>query len=147
MNNQYSTPANTLILLGRVLASVLFILSGFGKFMAPEFYQAYFANIGVPIPFLAYIVAVCVELGGGILFLLGVQTRVIAAVLAAFTVATALLAHSDFSQLAQQINFMKNLAIAGGFLGFAVLGGGEYSVDGQMARPGRKQRLTARLSG
>ena len=145
MNDQYSysTRANTLILLGRVLASVLFILSGFGKFMAPAFYQAYFTNIGVPIPFLAYIIAVCVELGGGILFLLGVQTRVIAGVLAVFTVATALLAHTGFGDIAQQIQFMKNLAIAGGFLAFVVVGGGEYSVDGQLARPGRKQRLTA----
>lgn len=143
----YSTPANTLILLGRVLASVLFILSGFAKFNAAAATTAYFARIGVPVPQLAYIIAVACELGGGILFLLGVQTRVIAGVLAAFTVATALLAHTDFSQLAQQINFMKNLAIAGGFLAFVVLGGGEYSVDGQMARPGRKQRLTARSLG
>ena len=145
MNNQYtySTRANTLILLGRILASVLFILSGFNKFNAPAATTAYFATIGVPVPQLAYIIAVACELGGGVLFLLGVQTRIVAVVLAVFTVATALLAHTDFSLLAQQINFMKNLAIAGGFLGFAVLGGGEYSVDGQMARPGRKQRLTA----
>ncbi len=143
MNNQYSTPANTLILLGRILASVLFILSGFGKFTAAAATTAYFDKIGVPVPQLAYIISVACELGGGVLFLLGVQTRVVAVVLAVFTVATAVLAHTDFSQLAQQINFMKNLAIAGGFLAFAVLGGGEYSVDGQMARPGRKQRLTA----
>lgn len=141
MNNQYSIPANTLILLGRILASMLFILSGFGKLTAAAATTAYFAKIGVPAPQLAYVIAIACELGGGILFLLGVQTRIVAVVLAVFTVATALLAHADFSQLAQQINFMKNLAIAGGFLGFAVLGGGGYSVDGQMARPGRKQRL------
>ena len=129
------TPQNDLvILLGRVLMALLFIISGFSKFTAAAGTKAYFAKIGVPAPEIAYIVAVAVELGVGILFLVGVKTRVMAVVLAVFTVATAVLGHGE---LAQQTQFLKNLAIAGGFLGFALLGGGAYSVDGQMARTGR----------
>ena len=131
------TRTDALLLLGRVMASLLFITSGFGKLMAAAGTKAYFAKTGVPFPELAYIVAVAAELGGGILFLLGVRTRTVAAALAVFTVATALLAHSDLHDMAQRTQFLKNLAIAGGFLAFAAAGAGAYSVDGQMARTGR----------
>ena len=132
--------ADTLLLLGRIMAALLFIISGFGKFMAAAATKAYFAKAGVPVPDVAYIVAVAVELGGGTLFLLGVQTRVIAAVLAVFTVATALLAHADMHDMMQRTQFLKNLAIAGGFLAFTVAGAGAYSVDGQLAR---RERVVA----
>ncbi len=129
------TPQNDLtILVGRVLMALLFIISGFGKLTAAAATKAYFGKIGVPVPDIAYIVSVSMELGVGILFLVGIRTRIMAVVLAVFTVATAVLGHGE---LAQQTQFLKNLAIAGGFLGFAILGGGAYSVDGQMARPGR----------
>lgn len=129
------TPQSDLmILVGRVLMALLFIISGFGKLTAAAGTKAYFAKIGVPVPDIAYIVAVAVELGVGILFLVGVKTRIMAVVLAVFAVATAVLGHGE---LAQETQFLKNLAIAGGFLGFVMLGGGAYSVDGQMARPGR----------
>lgn len=132
------TPQNDLVALaGRILMALLFIISGFAKFTAAAGTKAYFAKTGVPAPEIAYIVAVAVELGVGILFLLGVKTRVMAVVLAVFTVATAVLAHANFGDMQQKTQFLKNLAIAGGFLGFAVLGGGLYSVDGQMARTGR----------
>lgn len=129
------TPQNDLLaLVGRVFMALLFVISGFGKLTAAAGTKAYFAKIGVPVPDIAYIVAVAVELGVGILFLVGFKTRIMATVLAVFTVATAVLGHGE---LTQQTQFLKNLAIAGGFLGFAILGGGTYSVDGQMARPGR----------
>jgi len=134
--------ANLVTLVARVMLALLFILGGFGKFMAAAATKAYFAKIGVPVPGAAYIVAVVVELGGGILFLLGVRTRTVAAVLAAFTVATALLAHTNFADMQQKTQFLKNMAIAGGFLGFAVLGGGTYSVDGQLSRPGNGRVMT-----
>ena len=132
------TPQTDLtLLLGRILMALLFILSGFAKFTAAAGTKAYFAKTGVPAPDIAYVVAVGIELGVGILFLLGVKTRVVAAVLAVFTVATAVLAHTNFGDMQQKTQFLKNLAIAGGFLGFAALGGGAYSVDGQLARSGR----------
>lgn len=144
MTSYTTTQSNMMMLLGRVLLALLFITSGFAKFMAAAATKAYFAKIGVPAPGAAYIVAVAIELGGGILFLLGVRTRTVAAVLATFTVATALLAHTHFADMQQKTQFLKNLAIAGGFLGFAVLGGGTYSVDGQMSRRGNGRVMARR---
>ena len=97
MTSYTTTQSNMMMLLGRVLLALLFITSGFAKFMAAAATKAYFAKIGVPAPGAAYIVAVAIELGGGILFLLGVKTRVVAVVLAVFTVATAVLAHADLA--------------------------------------------------
>ena len=132
------TPQSSLtIFVGRAGMALLFIISGFGKFTAAAATKAYFAKTGVPSPDIAYVVAVAVELGVGTLFLLGVKTRWMAAVLALFTVATAMLGHGNVADMAQKTQFLKNLAIAGGFLAFSVLGGGAYSLDGQFARPGR----------
>ncbi len=129
--------SNLMILAGRAAMALLFIISGFGKFTAAAATKAYFAKIGVPSPDIAYIVAVGVELGVGTLFLLGIKTRWMAAILAVFTVATAMLGHANTADMVERTNFLKNLAIAGGFLAFSVLGGGAYSLDGQLARPSR----------
>lgn len=126
--------ADAVLLLGRLLASVIFILSGYGKLMAAAGTKAYFAKVGVPVPDIAYLIAVAVELGGGLLFLLGLQTRAVAVLLAVFCVATALLAHTNFADMAQLIQFTKNLCMAGGFLAFSVAGAGAYSLDAAMAR-------------
>ncbi len=122
-------PGDALVLVGRILASIVFILGGWGKLMGMAGTKAYFAKIGVPLPEIAYWVAVAVELGGGVLFLLGLQTRLIAIVLAVFCVATAVLAHANFADPGQQVNFLKNLCMAGGFLAFAAFGGGALSLD------------------
>ena len=120
------------LLLGRLLASAIFILGGYGKLTAAVATTAYFAKIGLPLPDIAYYVAVAVELGGGLLFLVGFQTRLVAIVLAVFCVATALIAHLDFAVREQMINFMKNMCMAGGFLAFVAAGAGAFSVDGLM---------------
>lgn len=135
MSTTYSTPVLTTpaqdatLLLGRVLAAAIFILGGYGKLMATAATKAYFAGTGVPLPDLAYWVAVVVELGGGLLFLMGGFTRAVALVLAVFCIATALLAHAKFGDRGQQINFLKNLAMAGGFLAYVACGGGGFSLD------------------
>jgi len=121
--------SDALVLAGRVLASVIFVLGGWTKLMAMVGTKAFFAKIGVPLPDIAYWVSVAVELGGGVLFLLGLQTRLLGIVLAVFCIATAVLAHSNFAEPAQQINFMKNVCMAGSFLAFAAFGGGAFSLD------------------
>ncbi len=126
--------SDALVLAGRVLASIIFILGGWSKLMAMAGTKAYFAKIGVPLPEIAYWVAVVVELGGGLLFLLGLQTRLLGIVLAVFCIATAVLAHANFAEPSQQINFMKNVCMAGGFLAFAAFGGGALSLDRAMGR-------------
>lgn len=68
-----------------MLAS-LFILSGFSKIGASEATQGYIASVGMPAPMLAYLAAIVVELGGGILLVVGYRARVVSLLLAAFTV-------------------------------------------------------------
>ncbi len=136
LNNASATTGagDALIVVGRMLASVIFILGGWSKLMGMVATKAYFAKIGVPLPEIAYWVAVAVELGGGVLFLLGLQTRLLGIVLAVFCIATAVLAHANFADPGQQINFLKNVCMAGGFLAFAAVGGGAFSLDRALGR-------------
>ena len=122
------------LLLGRLLASVIFILGGYAKLTGAAATKAYFGTIGVPMPELAYWVAVVVEFGGGLLILLGLQTRLVALVLAVFCIATALLGHQFWNAPAQLINFEKNLCMAGGFLAFVAAGAGRFSLDAALNR-------------
>lgn len=123
--------------LGRLFLGLLFILAGLNKIAAPDAMQAYIASAGLPLPFLAYIVAIIVEVGGGILILVGYQTRFVALAMAAFSIVTALAFHTKFGDQAQLTNFFKNIAIAGGFLQVAAFGAGHLSVDAWLAA-GRK---------
>jgi putative oxidoreductase len=120
-------------LIGRVLLAVIFILSGVSKLANPAGTQAYIAAVGLPLPLLGYIVALVVEIGGGVMLLLGYRTRVAAIALAVFTVAAAVLFHHAFGDQNQFIHFMKNLAIAGGLLQVAAFGAGAFSLDNRRA--------------
>lgn len=121
--------ASATILLGRVLLSVIFVLSGFGKLTAIAGTAGYFGSMGLPLPTVTAIVVGLLELLGGLAILIGFQTRIAAWVLAVFTVASALVAHTGWADQMQMISFLKNLAIAGGFLVLASSGAGAYSVD------------------
>ena len=121
-------------LLGRLLLSVIFVWGGWSKLMAATATQAFFAKEGLPVPELAYGVAVLIELGVGLAFLFGLFTRASGLVLAVWCIATALVAHSDFGDRNMQIHFMKNVAMAGGMLYAVAFGGGAYSLDALMAR-------------
>jgi putative oxidoreductase len=116
-------------LLGRVLMSVIFLLSGYGKLMAPAATIGTFEHYHLPLASAAYALAVVVELGGGILVLIGWQTRLVAPVMAVWCIATALVAHLHPGDTMQMINFMKNLCMAGGFLQLAAFGAGRFSLD------------------
>lgn len=115
--------------LGRLLIAIIFIMSGINKLPDPAGAQAYISAAGLPLPTLAYWVAVVVELGGGLLLLAGYQARWAALVLAVFSVAAALGFHAKFGDQNQTIHFLKNLAIAGGLLQIAHFGAGVLSVD------------------
>ena len=121
-------------LIGRVLIAALFIPAGFGKLMGFAGTVGYIASTGLPLPQVGAAIAVVVELGVGIAFLLGFKTRISAIVLAVFTVMAAVFFHKywsapDAMKMMQQINFNKNIAIAGGLLAFAAFGPGRLSVD------------------
>ena len=115
-------------LLGRALMSAIFIWAGYGKLMSPAATQAYFAKAGVVLPPLVWIVAVVVELLGGLALLLGIQTRLVALILGLWCIATAITAHSNFADADMQIHFMKNVAMAGGFVLLAAFGGGNHTL-------------------
>jgi len=118
----------------RVLIAALFILSGLSKLAAPAATIGYIASVGLPLPEIAYLGAVSVEIVGGIVFLVGFQTRLVSLALAGFTLATAIFFHNQLGDQNQFIHFMKNISIAGGFLYAAVFGGGLYSVDHLIGR-------------
>lgn len=123
--------------LGRLLLSLIFIMGGFGKLFAAAGTKAYIASAGLPVPDLAYLVAVALELGGGILLLVGFQTRWIAVALALFCLVTGFVFHLKPGDQMQTILLMKNLAIAGGLLLAIGFGAGALSVDTWLAQRGR----------
>jgi len=125
---------DTLALIGRILIAYLFIPAGIGKLMGFGGTVGYITSAGLPLPEVAAAVAIVIELGLGIALLLGFKTRWTAIVMAIFTVVTALFFHKywavpDAMKMMQQINFNKNMAIAGGLLAFAAFGPGRFSID------------------
>ena len=85
-------------------------------------------------PELGAVIAVVVEVGGGLALLAGYQTRLVALLMAIFTVAAGVFFHAFWSAapeqlMVQQIMFMKNIAIAGGFLALTAFGAGALSLD------------------
>jgi len=122
-----ATSRNFADLAGRVLLAALFLVSGFGKLGAYAGTQGYMASHGVTGALLPLVIAL--ELGGGALIVAGLWTRAAALALAGFAILTALLFHANFADQMQQIMFLKNFAIAGGFLLLAARGAGSWSVD------------------
>jgi len=123
-----TTASNAADLAGRIFIALLFLVAGIGKLGAGyEGTQAYMEAMGVPGMLLPLVIAL--EIGGAILLIAGFRTRTTALALAAFTLLSALLFHVDFSDQMQQIMFLKNVAIAGGFLLLAARGAGGWSID------------------
>jgi putative oxidoreductase len=125
---------NAAALIGRILICLLFVLGGWGKLMAPAATQAMFAKQGLPLVEAAWVLAVVVELGGGGLILLGLFTRPVAFILAVWCVVTALIAHTNLADRAQEINFFKNMGLTGGFLYIAAFGARAWSLDAWWGR-------------
>ena len=110
-------------LVGRLLIGVPFAMRGFGKLAAYGATTAYIAAAGLPVPPLAYAIAVLVELGGGLLLIAGYQARWVALALAVFSLAAAVAFHSNFADQNQMIHFLKNVMMAGGLLQIVAFGG------------------------
>jgi putative oxidoreductase len=125
---------NAAALVGRILICLLFVVGGWGKLMGPAATQAMFAKQGLPIVEAAWILAVVVELGGGLALLFGLLTRPVGLVLAIWCVITALIAHTNFADRAQEVNFFKNMAMAGGLLYVAAFGARAWSLDAWRSR-------------
>ena len=123
------TATRYLPLVGRLMIGLPFAMSGLGKLAAFGATTAMISAAGLPVPPLAYAVAVAVELGGGLLLVAGYQARTVAIALAVFSLATAISFHGNFADQNQMIHFLKNVMIAGGLLQIAAFGAGALSVD------------------
>ena len=113
--------------IGRLLLSMIFIFSGFTKITGYAATQGYMEAMGVPGMLLPLVIAV--ELLGGIAILLGFKARLVAILMAGFSVVSALLFHQFWIDESQMNPFMKNIAMAGGFLMIFAHGAGAYSID------------------
>jgi putative oxidoreductase len=122
------------LLVGRILLSVMFVTSGYGKVAKFADTAAALASKGAPLPEVATALAILVELGGGILLVLGLKTRWAALALVVFTAAATYLFHAFWAvpaeqQYMQSLMFQKNLAAIGGLLVLAIAGPGRFSLD------------------
>jgi len=114
-------------LLGRILLSAIFLINGVGKIFYYEETIQYMENYNVSGNLI--IPAIAVEILFPILLIIGYQSRFSALVLSLFTLTLAVIFHTEFSNQMQLISFLKNIAIAGGFLIIFVRGAGKYSID------------------
>jgi putative oxidoreductase len=126
--------ADATVLVARILLVLLFVVFGWGKLTNYSATIGSMANVGVPLPSVAALVAIVVEFFIALAVAVGAWTRPLALLLALYTVATALIGHHFWSmdgavRSANAINFYKNISIVGGFLLLYVTGGGKYSVD------------------
>jgi len=122
------------LLFGRVLLAVVFVISGYSKIGNFAGTVSYVASKGLPLPEAAAVLAIVVELGAGVLLVLGLKTRWAALALAAFTAAATYYFHAFWAmpearKMIETLMFQKNLAIIGGLLVLAVAGAGAFSID------------------
>lgn len=114
-------------LAARLLMAFIFIMAGIGEIGGYADTQSYMEAMGVPGMLLPLVILT--ELGGGLLIAIGWQTRWAAWALAGFTLLSRIIFHHHFADQMQMINFMKNLAMTGGFMLLAVHGPGSLSLD------------------
>ncbi|WP_025916542.1 DoxX family protein [Herminiimonas sp. CN] len=125
---------NPLSLAGRLLLSVLFLPAGIGKITGFAGTVGYITSVGLPMPTLAAIIALTVEILGGVALIAGFGTRIAASALALFTLVASFFFHAYWAvpadqQLVTQLLFFKNIAVVGGLLTLAAWGAGAWSVD------------------
>jgi putative oxidoreductase len=124
---------NLTVLAGRILLGLLFLVSGVGKIAGFEGTVGYISAQHLPVPALLAALTIVVEVGGGLALVTGLWTRQAALVLAGFTLLTAFVFHgfwsaADAAKTMQQIQFLKNLSIAGGLFVLAAFGPGQISL-------------------
>lgn len=130
---------NPLALIGRLLLAYLFIPAGIGKIGGFAGTAGYIASKGLPMPEVGAALAIVIEIGLGLLLLVGFQTRWAALILSLFTLAAGFFFHNYWAvpadqAMMQSLLFNKNLAIAGGLLAFAAFGAGAFSLDAKRGR-------------
>jgi putative oxidoreductase len=123
--------------IGRLFIGLPFMASGMSKVMGYAGTIALIKSSTLPLPpDLAYVGAIAVEVGCGLLLILGYQTRVVAGIFCAFCLATAVFFHLHFNDPNQIFHFIKNLVMTGGILQLVVYGAGALSIDNLRAKGG-----------
>ena len=130
---------NPLSLIGRLLLALLFLPAGINKITGFAGTVGYIASVGLPLPTLGAIIALVVEIAGGLALIAGFGTRFAALVLAVFTLVASFFFHAYWAvpaaqQFVTQLLFMKNIAIVGGLLVLAAHGAGAWSLDARRTR-------------
>jgi putative oxidoreductase len=115
-------------LVARILLAALFIISGFGKLMAFSGTAGYIASAGIPAGNLVAVIAIIIEIGAGLLLLIGWQGRLAAWVLLVYTLLATAIFHNNLADQNQMIQALKNLSIMGGMLMVAMYGTGALSI-------------------
>ena len=119
---------------GRLFIGLPFLASGFSKVTDYNGTIGFIMSSTLPLPApLAYAGALAVELGCGLLMIVGYQARIVAAVFVLFCLATAVFFHAHFSDPNQTFHFIKNLIMAGGLLQIVAFGAGELSIDSRLS--------------
>lgn len=118
--------------IGRIFLAAIFIMSGLGKITNYAGTQGYMDAMGVPGVMLPLVIIL--EVLGGIAIVIGFKARFVAFLMAGFSVVSAILFHADFGDQTQLNMFMKNIAIAGGFLLIVAHGAGAYSLDNRQTK-------------
>ena len=119
-------------LIGRILISALFLLNGIFKINNYDGTIGWMESFGMP--GILLIPAIILEVLGPILIIVGYQTRIAAALLSLFCVATAVIFHNDFTDQMQFTSFLKNIALAGGFLILFTNGAKGLSLDNKFKK-------------
>ncbi len=118
---------NILDLVARILISALFLINGVFKISNYDGTIGWMEGFGIP--GILIIPAIILELVGPILIILGYKAKIAAGLLSLFCVATAVIFHNDFSDQIQLVSFLKNIALAGGFLFIFINGTKDFSLD------------------
>ena len=129
---------NPLLVIGRVLLALMFVLAGFDKLGNIAGTAGYIASGGLPMASALAVIVGLLELFGGLAIMIGFQARWAALALGLFTLLASVLFHQFWTMPAdkammQQLMFMKNLSVAGGLFIVAALGAGPLSVDARRA--------------
>jgi putative oxidoreductase len=125
----FTNPLDWLQAAGRVLLSLLFIWDGIVQLLHPDVTAHYFGSAHVPFPEVAVWMSIPLHLLGGLALLVGVGTRIVAALLALLALGTAFGVHLAAGEPTNLLHFYKNLAIAGGLLYVVACGAGRVSID------------------
>ncbi len=126
--------SDALALVGRILLGLIFVLSGFEKLMGFSGLVGTIAGEGLPLPAVLAALTIAIELGGGLLLLIGLKARWAAFLLFLFLIPVSLTFHNFWAMEGAQhemnkIEFLKNVSIMGGMLLAAAFGPGRYSID------------------